>query len=62
MGYNANIGPGLVELVRDVPAAYDCGVDGCGGDIGPENPDTILYWDHGTCVSQDTCQSVHVYT
>ena len=58
MGYNADLGAGIHELTREVPAAYHCGVDGCGGGLGTENPDTVLYWNHGTCVSQDTCLSV----
>lgn len=64
MAYDTNLGPGLMELTRNVPAAYDCGVDGCGGGLSTENPDTIIYWNHGTCISQDTCLSVihHNYT
>lgn len=62
MAYDALMGPGLLELTREVPAAYDCGVDGCGGGIGTENPDTIIYWEHGICISQDSCKSVvHAY-
>ena len=58
MAYDANVGPGLLELTRQVPAAYDCGEDGCGGGLGSENPDTVIFWEHGICVSQETCQSV----
>ena len=62
MGYNADLGPGLHELTREVPVAYHCGEDGCGGGLGTENPDTVLYWNHGTCISQDTCLLVHTHT
>ena len=62
MGYNADLGPGLHELTREVPVAYHCGVEGCGGELGTQNPDTVLYWNHGTCVSQDTCLSVTLYS
>lgn len=58
MGYNADLGPGLLELTREVPVAYHCGEDGCGGGLSTQNPDTVLYWNHGTCVSQDMCQLV----
>lgn len=58
MAYDANLGPGLMELTRNVPAAYDCGQDGCGGGLSTENPDTIIYWNHGICASQDACESV----
>ena len=54
---------GPQELVREVPTAYDCGVDGCGGGIYPNDSDTVFNWRFGICVSQGVCESVkyHCY-
>lgn len=38
-----------------VPAAYYC-PDGCGGGLSNNSNGTIYYYNHGTCIAQDTCQ------